>query len=105
MSDTNVYAAQMLFDSLLDFEDISEDTTQIVYAGNISHYVLTSTSVSLSTSFRSVSTPGSVSLVTRTMNITKDQYTDVVYFFDTPTDSGYFSLIENWNQTLSINIT
>ena len=46
-----------------------------------------------------------MSLVTRTINITKDEYTDIVYFFDTPTDSGYFSLIENWNLTLAINIT
>ena len=39
------------------------------------------------------------------MNINADQYSDVVYYFSTPTSLEYFSLVEAWNQTLSINIT
>ena len=105
VSDTNVYAAQTLFDSLFDFEDIVEDTSQVISSGDLSQYVLSSTSASFSSSSRTITTPSSLSLVTRTMDINVNQYTDVVYFFDTPTDSGYSSLIENWNQTLSINVT
>ena len=105
VSDTNIYAFQTLFDSLLDFENISEHTAQIVNSGVISNYVLTSTTVSFNSASRSTGTGVSLSLVARTMNTNLDQYTDVVYHFDTPSDSGYFSLIENWNRTLSINIT
>ena len=105
VDDQYLYAFQTLSDSLLDFEDISEDTAQIVNVGDLSKYVLASAPGSLSSSFIQVFTSDNVSLITRTMNVNLDEYTDVVYHFDTPTDSGYFSLIENWNQTLPINIT
>ena len=39
------------------------------------------------------------------MSINVDQYVDLVFFLNTPTDSRYFSLIENWNVALPINIT
>ena len=105
-NDQYVYAVQTSIESILDFEDITEDITQIFYIGNISQNQLTPTSSSnLTTDNRVINEGTSVSLVARTITINVDQYTDVVYYFDTPTDSGYFSLIENWNQTLSINIT
>ena len=53
----------------------------------------------------SVSDGSSLVLVSRTMNITMDQYSDLAFFLDTPTNSEFYSLIENWNATLSINLT
>ena len=91
------------FDSILDIEDINEDTTTIFNIANLSNYQLSSvTNNSPANGSDFVSDGSSLVSVSKTMNITMDQYSDLVFFLDTPTNSEFYSLVENWNTTLSI---
>ena len=105
----SVYVFHALMDSILDFEDMSEDTSQIFSVGNVSDYQLSSTSYSNpsdpTNQYNSVSNTLHSVEVSGTMSITTDEYRDLVYYFNDPTTSDNFSLIENWNETFPISIT
>ena len=103
----NIYAAYTLFDLILDFNGIQQETTYNFGEANASSYPLDTTSVSnpATDTFIVDDNGGSLTTSDRNMSISLDQYTDVVYYFDTPTNSEYFTLVEGWNETLPINIT
>ena len=106
ISDQNIYVAQTLFDSILDFDDINEETTQVFNAENVStlnYYIYTNRSPTNNTLV--VNEGSSLTTVNRSMNSNLDQYSDVVYYLNTPSSPESYSLAEGWSQTLSINIT
>ena len=102
----SIYTIHTLLESILEFDEIEQETTPIFYEANISDYQLSSVVIGNPTlSSITINDGGSLTLVNRTMSLVVDQYSDLVYYLDTSTDSEYFSLMEGWNQTLSINIT
>ena len=102
-----VYGVHTLVDSISEYNRANEETTQIFIEQNSTNFQLASVSTGLSTNgYTPISDYSTLpSPVTRTMNIDIDQYSDLVYYLETPTNSEYFSLMEGWNQTLPINIT
>ena len=98
-----VFAINAYFDSILQVDDISKDTNQIFNVASLQDYQLsTVTGGNLIHDTNTVSDGDFLQSVTRTINITLDQYSDLAFFLDTPTNSEFYSLVENWNTTLSI---
>ena len=80
---------------MLDF-DMIEETSQIFNEANTSDYQLTSQTITNpSTDSAIVDDNGdSITLINRTVSINQNEYTNVVYYFDTLTSSMYFSVVE-----------
>ena len=102
-----MYTVLTIIDSILGFKGVDEETTQIFSEESNSTFQLASVSTGLASNGNipiqyHLSLP---SPVTRTMIIDTDEYLDLVYYLETPTDSQYFSLMEDWNKTLLINLT
>ena len=105
-NDYYLYSAHTISESILDLDGISEDTTQILSEANASDYQLTSNSYNVTNNDgRQFFSHSSISIVSRKRTIDVDTYRDLVYYVDAPTDSDYFSLMEGWTQTLSIDLT
>ena len=101
-----VYVVQTLSESILDVDDISEEPAQIFNVANASSYQMSSVTLSAPPNISlTIDNWTNATLVNRTMVRSIYQYSDLVYFIDTPTDPEYFNLMENWNKSLSINIT
>ena len=104
--DTSTYVVHTSLDAILDFNGITEDTTQIFNSENNSNYLLTTVSISdPAPTNLTVDNGSTLSSTTRTRNVAVDDSSDLVYYVETPTNSEYSSLVEGWNQTLSINLT
>ena len=102
----NVYAGYTLIESILDFDGIQLETTFTFSEENLSDYIISSFSASMSTGSATVDDNGNaMTLTSKTMNIGLNESNNVVYFFGTPTVSDYFTLVEGRNETLPINIT
>ena len=102
-----VYVVYTLYDSILDFDGIQQETSDIFIEASLSSYQFDSISLTNPAgAIFTVDDNGSpLTTSDRNMSINLDQYTDVVYYFDTPTSSEYFTLVEGWDETLPINIT
>ena len=102
-----VYVVYTLYDSILDFDGIQQETSDIFIEASLSSYQFDSISLTNPAgAIFTVDDNGSpLTTSDRNMSINIDQYRDVVYSFDTPTDSKYFTLVEGWNETLPISIT
>lgn len=102
----HLYAVHTLVDSLSDFDGIDIDPVDVFSTVNLSDYPLaTDSGSSPVTDSHTIDEGSSLSFTTRSQNIVIDQYSDLVYYLETPTDPEYFSLVENWNSTLTINLT
>ena len=103
---SNVYVVYTLIESILDFDGIQLETTFTFSEENLSDYIISSFSASMSTGSATVDDNGNaMTLTSKTMNIGLNESNNVVYFFGTPTVSDYFTLVEGRNETLPINIT
>ena len=106
INNQNIYVAQTLFDSILDFDDISEETTQVFNVENASilNFDIQTGTFPLNNNF-TVNDGSSLNSVSLSIDFNLNQYLDVVYYLNTPTTLKSYSLSEGWNQTLSIDIT
>ena len=103
---SSVYAVNTLFDTILDCDEIVEETTQLFNPVNESDFQMTFITKSNPAQSPLILSDGIVpNLINLNFVIGLDKSEDLVYFVETPTDPDYFSLMEGWNKTLSINLT
>ena len=102
------YAVDTLVDTIVDIADVNIQTTGSFIQEDIAQYQLTTVPTSSPTrgSVNVSNFSTSLTVTTKTINITTDEYSsDLVYDLSTPTSNDYHTLVEGWNKTLPINLT